>query len=304
MDNCIVCEERFHTFQNLPNDTLRVECDVCGTYKTVRTVATTGLSRSKYPPHIRAGIVRSLNNKGVKVVIDSENFDRYADNIVIPQNPIDKIEHLLLYIAENTQSVFNGVELDWDHDWAVCFANGADELRFYIQKSIELGYIETLNSSSTTYRLDIEGWRYIKQLKQNRISTNQAFVAMWFDNDLVQAWEDGFKPALEQVGYSPIRIDMVSHNEDINDRIIAEIRKSSLMIADFTGQRNGVYFEAGFAMGLDIPLIRTCREDQIDELHFDTEHYFHLRWSTPEDLRETLKTHIRATIPGVVMADE
>ncbi len=35
------------------------------------------------------------------------------------------------------------------------------------------------------------------------------------------------------------------------------------MIADFTGHRGGVYFEAGFAHGLGIPVIWTCREDQL-----------------------------------------
>src|SRR5712672_2679134 len=34
------------------------------------------------------------------------------------------------------------------------------------------------------------------------------------------------------------------------DEIISQIRRSKFLIADFTGRRGGVYFEAGLAMGL------------------------------------------------------
>ena len=34
------------------------------------------------------------------------------------------------------------------------------------------------------------------------------------------------------------------------DRIIAQIRASKFVVADFTRNRGGVYYEAGFALGL------------------------------------------------------
>jgi hypothetical protein len=33
---------------------------------------------------------------------------------------------------------------------------------------------------------------------------------------------------------------------------MAEIQKSRFVVADYTGQRNGVYFEVGFAVGLGL----------------------------------------------------
>jgi len=108
---------------------------------------------------------------------------------------------------------------------------------------------------------------------------------------------EGFSPALEENGYVPMRIDAVQHNEKIDDRIIAEIRRSGLLVADVTGQRGGVYFEAGFAMGLGIPVIWTCRDDEIANVHFDTRQYNHVVWSTPSDLREKLNLRIQASLP-------
>ena len=80
------------------------------------------------------------------------------------------------------------------------------------------------------------------------------------------------------------------------DEIIAEIRNCEFMVADFTGQRAGVYYEAGFAMGLGRSVIWCCHKDEVEKLHFDTNHKNHIAWETPAGLRERLYRRIRATI--------
>ena len=90
------------------------------------------------------------------------------------------------------------------------------------------------------------------------------------------------------------------HVNKIDDEIIAEIRRSRFLVADFTqgqdGARGGVYFEAGFAFGLGIPVIYTCRKDMIEKLAFDTRQYNHIFWECNEDLRRSLGNRIAATI--------
>lgn len=63
-----------------------------------------------------------------------------------------------------------------------------------------------------------------------------------------------------------------------------------------TGARGRVDYEAGFAPGLEIALIFTCRADAIDTIHFDTRRYDHIVWKNPEELRESLDNRILATI--------
>jgi nucleoside 2-deoxyribosyltransferase len=111
------------------------------------------------------------------------------------------------------------------------------------------------------------------------------------------AWTDGIKPALAENGYEPIRVNELQHNEQIGDRIIAELRLASLLVADFTQQKGGVYFECGYAMGRGIPVVWCCREDDIKNAHFDTRQYNHITWSTPAELHERLRDRIRATLP-------
>jgi nucleoside 2-deoxyribosyltransferase len=122
---------------------------------------------------------------------------------------------------------------------------------------------------------------------------------MWFDSNLDDAWRIGFKPALEACNLKPVRIDLEEHNEKICDLIMLRIRQSGLVVADFTGQRGGVYFESGFAMGLGIPVIRTCQKGQENQLHFDTRQYNHILWNSPADLKDKLENRIRATVPAL-----
>lgn len=114
-------------------------------------------------------------------------------------------------------------------------------------------------------------------------------------------YASGIQPALEATGYKPVRIDKHEHNEKIDDRIIAAIRSSGLLVADFTGHRGGVYFEAGFAMGSGLPVIWTCRSSDIQAAHFDTRQYNHIVWSDPDELRDRLIQRIEATLPRRVV---
>ena len=122
---------------------------------------------------------------------------------------------------------------------------------------------------------------------------------MWFGLD-PNVYQEGIKPAVEEAGYEAIRIDKTEYNSKIDDEIVAAIRRSRFLIADFTqgddGTRGGVYYEAGFAYGLNIPVIFTCHEDGIEEVHFDTRQYNHIIWTDPGDLRERLVQRISATI--------
>ena len=98
-------------------------------------------------------------------------------------------------------------------------------------------------------------------------------------------------------GFQPFRIDDKHHNHKICDEIVAEIRRSRFLVADFTGHRGGVYYEAGFAAGLGLPVIFTCRKDDLKDLHFDVLGPSHtIDRKDPQDLADRLEARICATI--------
>ena len=64
--------------------------------------------------------------------------------------------------------------------------------------------------------------------------------------------------------------------------------------ADFTQNRPGVYFEAGFALGLGKRVIWLCKKTDLGELHFDTRQFNMIDYETPEELRNRVRARIAA----------
>jgi len=153
---------------------------------------------------------------------------------------------------------------------------------------IDKGAFEDINTQE--YRLRLQGHILYEEMATKLAMSAQAFVAMWFHSDMTPAFEHGFVPAIEGAGYEPVRVD----DGKIDDLIIAEIRRSAFIVADFTGHRGGVYYEAGFAHGLHRPVIFTCRSDELEKLHFDVRQYVTISWDQPADIVKPLQNRILA----------
>lgn len=141
----------------------------------------------------------------------------------------------------------------------------------------------------------LEGWDALARAAPGGAPRTR-FVAMTFDPSMDEAYELGIRVAVRTCGPSEIRVDKIEHNDLINDVMLSSIRRTQVTVADVTLHRQGVYFEAGFALGLGRIVIWTCREDEIDKVHFDTRQYPHVVWKTPHDLAKKLENRIRATV--------
>ena len=177
-----------------------------------------------------------------------------------------------------------------------------DELYWLLTQLRDRGWLWFVTRmADTNASLTLDGYNQITDVA-TRPDPFKVFVAMWFHDNMAEAYTDGFQAAIEDAGFKPVRIDRKEHINKIEDEIIAEIRQSRFLVADFThgpdGARGGVYFEAGFAHGLNLPVFYTCRKDCKDTLHFDTAHYNHILWDTPGELRKALRDRIRAVIPA------
>ena len=198
------------------------------------------------------------------------------------------------------QTLYSCYTTSWDStpgDYPIAFAKHPEEFGYCVDSLCAQVLLEETAGAWTDYRLTASGWGHVRELRRTQRDSNQAFVAMWFHRELDHVYENGFKAALDDTGYQSIRIDLIEHNEKICDRIVAEIRRSGLLIADVTGNRPGVYFEAGFAMGLGLPVIWTCRDTDIDDVHFDTRQYNHIVWKDAANLKTRLADRIEATLP-------
>lgn len=157
------------------------------------------------------------------------------------------------------------------------------------------------HSQETLFYIRPKGWLRIDELQRKEVRSSQVFIAMWFNPATDEPYENGLYKAIFDTGYDPRRVDQKHHHfNKVDDEIIAEIRRSRFLVADFTCEpgsvRGGVYFETGFAMGINIPIIWTCKETSMQDLHFDTRQYPHIAWKNSADLYTKLKARIGAII--------
>ena len=185
------------------------------------------------------------------------------------------------------------------------YCKNKEEFIYLIKHLIKKEFIENqtnvdINENLAHIAIAPAGVKHVQGLQLDKKHLNKCFVAMCFDPYLLSSslYTDAIEPAVKEAGYNPIKIDKVHHVDDINDKIISEIKFSRFLIADLTVNRGGVYFEAGFAFGLGIPVIYTCREDRFHKIHFDLRNRNTLKWSCDKlpEFKEKLIDRITAVV--------
>jgi hypothetical protein len=179
---------------------------------------------------------------------------------------------------------------------AISYSADEEELSVLLEILEGDGLIKTASLIPTKVHLTTAGLIQAEELSQPGAAYLQGFVAMSFDPSMNEAYTSGFDPGIRAAGYRPFRIDGKDHINGISNEILAEVRRSRFLVADYTLMNNGVYFEAGVAVGLGIPVIPTCRADHLDKLHFDIKHINTLKWETPEQLARDLAKRISGVI--------
>ena len=208
---------------------------------------------------------------------------------------------LLRYTADRTERVGTYVALEDHMDGALAWSESTDttEIMFlaeYLDSEVLLrrGGSGGLMPQCT---VSVKGYSLLAE-ERTALLPYQAFVAMWFDESMDDVYEQGIRPAIEDVGYEAYRVDRTHDIGKIDDAIIREIRRSKFVVADFTqgtdGNRGSVYYEAGYAHGCGIPVISTCHKDEFHNLAFDTRQNAHIAWAAPDSLRISLADRIGA----------
>ena len=120
---------------------------------------------------------------------------------------------------------------------------------------------------------------------------------MWFNAKTDYLWTK-ISQAIRDCGYVPIRIDKKEHNNQIVPEIFYEIKQSKFVVADLTGNRSGVYYEAGYAEALGKEVIVTWKkvDEKEDQPHFDIAQKNMIRWDNEDDLYTDLVKRIKATV--------
>jgi hypothetical protein len=291
IDPCVLCDGP--GAQTLPADFdgIHQRCKNCGEFRIAGS-ALSGLgSRKTLLPRLRGWIYDQNNAREVPLV----TTDRVK---LLGQMPlptlVERANRLLAHVAKKLAKLGDVFLLKDPSYLPVTYSADPGEVLFLMRFLEEKGWIS--GRAVGAAEVTAEGYTHLDSLTRKGAASTQGFVAMWFDESLRGAYEQGLEPAVRHAGYQPLRVDSVEHSGRIDDEIIRQIRASRFVVADFTGHRGGVYFEAGFAMGLGMPVIWACRGDCIKDLHFDIRQYNCVEWKEPADLAIKLQRRIEAVL--------
>ena len=217
----------------------------------------------------------------------------------------ERANRLLLEALQQQERVGESIDISEPRFLNATYSQDANEVdllaRFLSDKGLMKGMDIVGRSGGvvSSYNVLPRGYAAADELTLRVPQSDKGFVAMSFSENLKPVYEKGFQVGITNAGYDPDRADKGEYTNRIDDEIIARIRTAVFVVADFTGHRGGVYFEAGFALGLDLPVIWTCRKDDIKDLHFDIRQYNTIDWETPEELSTRLQRRIEATVGKV-----
>jgi hypothetical protein len=122
----------------------------------------------------------------------------------------------------------------------------------------------------------------------SNIEKGYVFVAMPMSPQDQQLEDvlDGIKEAVKKCGLNAERVDDAQSNERITDRILESIRKAEYVIVDLTDSRPNVFYEAGYAQGMNKTPIYIARKGT--KIEFDLKDYPVIFFSGIKQLKDEL----------------
>lgn len=280
--NCLICNEPNSTIElTIPPSGRSISCKSCGNYQIndgvfgqlQSTQFKEKLSESKRA-NMR-GWIRENQNAESALVINEHCLERLLTLKTITIS--EKAHKFLQWLNKKTEYFGHLIDImcHFDELIATCYATNQSELCNILTYLTDTGYID---GGPNHKRLTFNGLSYLEEYAKNTDS-DIGFCAMCFDSSLNMLWDKAIEPAISNAGYIAKRVDKGDHIDGVVDEILASIRRSKFVIVDLTKHRNGVYLEAGFAKGLGIKVIFTCKEEELNESHFDVRHLNILVWN-------------------------
>lgn len=312
-EKCKICRTESEVRDVQSSFNKKIECPKCGSYYMDRSLyddfegyRISEIDKAKISSILKSNLLLHPHNS----IVITNNLDKKEAGLVyikiesliesFPNQFVERADMALLNMEKLTTYAGERINLEEKDSNILMLDSFSPESEQYMYNFLkQKGYVSDVGSTFGVISLIIapDGWSRLGELRTKLISPeNNVFVAMWFNPEMETIYQKAIGPAIDECGYKAIKINNVEHNNKIDDEIIAAINRSKFIICDFTGHRGGVYYEAGYAKGLGLPVIWMCKKTAIDELHFDTRQFNHIVWESEEDLKVKLINRIRATI--------
>lgn len=298
MPSCPVCKQLVKHFKDIEGFKSEVQCNYCGEFVIEKSLQAI-LDSNQYNQLRIGSWIMEQNSFGVVPELKHTDFNNLIN---LKDKKINQKYELLLKYMYSEKTI--QIQLsNLNRLYLVLFwCEDIDELNILLSKAVELNHLKLVINgiSYKEYSISYDGKEFIENLGLDN-NSNKIFMAFHFTEEMKKEFESTIKRAVFDSSEGKLEAVRVSssatdHDAKIDDELIGMIKSSKAVIADFTGNRTAVYYEAGFAMGLGIPVIWTCKKVDVDKLSFDTRQYPHIIWENEDDLYNQVLNRLKAKI--------
>lgn len=315
--NCLLCDSKeIESFDTRGVDATHWRCVKCGEVLMARTMIAT-LPKHEDKLWLLSAYCRKRTSADLPPqMIHENNIDDFVNQMKRPSTVLEAKNRIIKYFADKSDLIGNWI--DFDQYFYLDIILQQEEMQFIVKSLFEENFIEIIGVIDYSHpnldvfdveriRLTAEGWEAYDEIKNLNFESNQVFIAMWY-SEKTKELRESLKAGVEAAGYSPIIVDETHFTGNIMDYVLSRIRESKFVIADFTvspeektdlddelsdepesakikaGTRGGVYYEAGFAKGLGLEVIHTCKNENISKnrIHFDVAQENTIFWDSKD----------------------
>lgn len=279
-------------------------CRRCGIYRISLITLTAKAEAFKHNGFILSGYVREffeLNHRPLEITESNLGSILTNPSLPDPSSISDKTYKLLERIRAKCHYFGEIIRFNVEDDYSLAYAANVIEFKnlLFLLKEKRLITLEVVTETPNgpllaRITLTADGWELGSRLTTRSI-TDQCFIAAWADESMNE-YILTIKRVVGNAGYKPLFIPEEHYSERIMDKALSEIKKSRFLVVDLTGERNSVFFEAGFAQGQNIEAIYIMkkRDGARQPPEFYVKHYRCYIYDNIEELNEILISAINA----------
>lgn len=297
---CVFCgnNAKEHGFEP-QHDGITYTCRICGHYVLERSFRIEHYSKQKDRFYKVSSWIRENNDLFDKAPkITTKDFQKLLD--MRDKKVTEKFDLMMQCVYKSKYQT-----IDINNCVVQCWFKDENEFLIFFQKAIDDGLVKAetqrfmdRSSKIQFQNVTFDGQKYVEELEAPNQSSKNVFLAFNFEAELNDIFSTYVREAVEESGLNCIIVNQnnTEHDKSITDEIIGKLKSSRIVIADFTNHRNSVYFEAGFAMGMKIPIIWTVQKGHDNDMSFDTRQYPHIVWENGEDLKKQIMDRIKVIL--------
>lgn len=291
--HCLFCEEMVPTKSEGDYDIyIGCSCSPDGFYSLLtdsyQTIRAFPHQKKRDMLHLVSAYIREQTDCGEKVALSASDLEAIVHSPNIPVTIEDKGIRLLQYLYRHSMGPGEPVVIQpLASCYNLTYSPNLQELVYIIDK---LQNEQLLIREGTAFQLTEKGWSEAaastggKKLKPCTvlISAEEILGAELLHMLLSKIEQYGYKPRL----LTPMKA------QSPDKYSLEEIADSKLVVADLSGQSLEVYFAAGYALGLNIPVIWTMKSSDAEMHPVKIKEIRPIVWNTAEELANILQQRL------------